>query len=604
MILDIQDKGSAQNTPFKATDARQLELYSSAISLSDMEIFIFPDLMYGLVLANIMSPEIWKWREDPWFRNIEKKSFSYKINRIKQYIMDHFVFNLDLETWGLTTKEKELARFDSFVDPKALSQSNALFGYEGDKYYYDVDIRRHFGLDKYTTNVIPYWKTETIEAMKAFAYKDGYTVGAGECVSLSALYVAALFIVGRIPLDDIFMIATPLHSQNFIAEKDGFMTNNRRVVTKKMWYNGTELSAKARRSIENEQITIVSHISGIIHTFYKEASIDPDAYRRFQKKFRHFLEAEISFEYFSNFLYSREAYWNCFQYKHIRNGKECFISLSCLFNTQRTSKNRFDNESRQALIEEMDSQCFALAPMEGKILINSIEDFLQEHPGCNFEDLVSFLSPTIDNEGKCTSAEQFFSELKDFLKTEPRMPKAEEKRFSSYPTLELDPDMGCEEICRYIYQQAEEQHPVAILSLYARRDMEAIDWKPFLKAAIERNPVCLKESSEMSDQEVMDHVVSFTNASIYDSTRMAQPDEVWNFHRGDGSEKIILLADIFHYRYPDSRIEIQIGRDSYLSVYPDKGIDQKNQNILESAMPSIKIHFSSCKGLEKTVYLS
>ena len=50
----------------------QLELYSSAMSLSDMEIFIFPDLMYALVLANIMSPEIWKWREEEWFRNIEK----------------------------------------------------------------------------------------------------------------------------------------------------------------------------------------------------------------------------------------------------------------------------------------------------------------------------------------------------------------------------------------------------------------------------------------------------------------------------------------------------------------------------------------------------
>lgn len=78
----------------QAENPRQMEMYSSAISLSDMEIFIFPDLMYALVLANIMSPEIWKWRDDAWFKNIEKKSFSYKINRIKQYVMDHFVFNL------------------------------------------------------------------------------------------------------------------------------------------------------------------------------------------------------------------------------------------------------------------------------------------------------------------------------------------------------------------------------------------------------------------------------------------------------------------------------------------------------------------------------
>ena len=134
----------------KPQNAREMELFSSAVSLSDMEIFIFPELMYALVLANIMSPEIWKWREDAWFRDIEKKSLSYRTNRVKQYIMDHYVFNLDLETWGLTTKEREMARFRDFIDAAALAQSNDLFGYEGDKYYYDVDIRRHFGLDKYT----------------------------------------------------------------------------------------------------------------------------------------------------------------------------------------------------------------------------------------------------------------------------------------------------------------------------------------------------------------------------------------------------------------------------------------------------------------------
>ena len=80
--------------------------------------------------------------------------------------------------------------------------------------------RKHFGLDKYTTDIIPYWKTETIEAMTAFRYKESFTTGAGECVSLSALYAAAMFVVGKIPLEKIFLIATPLHSQNFI-EKDG-----------------------------------------------------------------------------------------------------------------------------------------------------------------------------------------------------------------------------------------------------------------------------------------------------------------------------------------------------------------------------------------------
>ena len=38
----------------KEGTSRELELRSSAVTLSDMEMFIFPELMYSLVLANIM----------------------------------------------------------------------------------------------------------------------------------------------------------------------------------------------------------------------------------------------------------------------------------------------------------------------------------------------------------------------------------------------------------------------------------------------------------------------------------------------------------------------------------------------------------------------
>ena len=200
------------------TQHQDIEKYSSAFTLSDMEIFIFPDLLYSLVLANIMSPIIWRWKNDPWFEGIDKKSFNYKVNRVKQYIMERTVFNLDLETWGLTSKEKEIERFKNFIDIDTLIQSNALFGYEGDKYYFNIDIRKQFGLDKYSSNIIPYWKTETVEAMMAFKLKKNYNIGAGECVSFSAMYVAALFIIAKIPLEKIFMISTPLHSQNFIID--------------------------------------------------------------------------------------------------------------------------------------------------------------------------------------------------------------------------------------------------------------------------------------------------------------------------------------------------------------------------------------------------
>jgi hypothetical protein len=151
---------------------KDMEKYSSSVTLSDMEIFIFPELLYSLLLANIMSPKIWAWKENPWFKDIDSMTPYKRILRVKQFIMNNFDFNLDLDTWGLSTKENEISRFKSFMDEDVINKSNALFGYEGDKYYFDIDIRKHFGIDKYKSNVIPYWKTETVEAMEAFKYKE------------------------------------------------------------------------------------------------------------------------------------------------------------------------------------------------------------------------------------------------------------------------------------------------------------------------------------------------------------------------------------------------------------------------------------------------
>jgi hypothetical protein len=289
-------------------DQKQLEKYSSAFTLSDMEIFIFPELLYALVLANIMSPALWKWKEDEWFAGIDKMGPLKKIHRLKQYIMDHYSFNLDLETWGLTDKQTEINRFVDFIDPVTLQKSNALFGYEGDKYYFDIDIRKHFGLDKFDSDIIPYWKTETVEAMNAFRFKPGYPTGAGECVSLACLYAAAMFVVAKVPLEKIFLLGTPLHSQNFILVDDGVLTNNRRVLTKSMWFNGTELASLARRALENEQVTMVAHSTGYIHSVYPEATISEESYSLLRHKLHSYLETPVTFEIFTNFLRSVSRY--------------------------------------------------------------------------------------------------------------------------------------------------------------------------------------------------------------------------------------------------------------------------------------------------------
>jgi len=565
------------------SDKKILEKYTSAFTLSDMEIFIFPELFYPLVIADIMSPILWTWRDDPWFKDIEKKNFNNRVNRIKQYIIQNYVFNLDLSTWGLTTKGTEIARFNDFFDMDLLKQSNALFGYEGDKYYFDIDIRKHFGLDKYNSDIIPYWKTETIEAMTAFRHKDTFSTGAGECVSLSALYAAAMFVVARIPLEKIFLIATPLHSQNFITEKEGLITNNRRIVTKNMWYNGTSLSEKARRALENEKVTIVSHISGYIHTLYNEATIDREAYKQFSVRLRDFLVTDLTNLIFINFLRFKSKYKNLFQYCCNCAGKKRYIGLDKMFEYEHTSRFNVSAESRELLVKEIEGDEFHLSPIQGKILLNDVEPVLEAHAGKNLEEIEKeFIEAATDVEED--QIHTMFKDLKEFIFIDPRLPDPE-KEYKNHYRLNISTEDSREKIIKSVTKNADSSE-LSQLTLYIYRQMDRIDWLPFIKAAIERNPVCFTDLYGKEIQEVYGILHNMPDESIYDSHRLALPDEVWNFRRGDGIEKALLLADFLIHRDHSSEVIIEI--DKHKVTLNFDGID---------------FHFTSHKYFRKTVQI-
>lgn len=542
------------NPPIPSLTPELLEKYSSAYTLSDMEIFVFPELLYALVLANIMSPRIWAWRDDPWFAKIDKMTPYRRVLRLKQYIMDHYEFNLDLDTWGLTTKERELARFAPFMDAETISRSNALFGYEGDKYYFDIAIRKHFGLDKYDSNVIPYWKTETVEAMDAFRFKPGYRMGAGECVSLAALYAAALFVVCRIPLDDIFLMGTPLHSQNFIDVADGILTNNRRVVTKKMWFNGTELTEKAQRALRHEQVTIVAHSTGYIHCVYPTATIDRAAYDRFRTKLRQYLTTDINMEILANYLRQNATLQKCFQIVHEVGGKKRYIPAEVVYHYEHSSSYLVSDSTREKLLEEIDEDEYFADMLDGRIPLNKFEAFFEQNKIdlANEED-----RHKLAREFTCYNARalEIVEDICRFVRLEPRLPVAEEKQFAPAPRIEITPDMTREGILSYL-QSARASNPVADLAFYCYRDMSQTDWRPFIKAALERSPVSIVGAKDLDASALVSLFDQMPNESIYDGSRLAQPDEVWNYRRGDGLEKAFCLANILKSREPHLSIEI------------------------------------------------
>jgi hypothetical protein len=536
-------------------DSRQLEKYTSAITLSDMEIFVFPELMYSLVLANIMSPVIWKWRQEECFRKLDGKSSYKKLMRLRQFIMDEFDFNLDLETWGLTSRDRELKRFEAFVSPEAITRSNALFGYHGDKYYFDVDIRKHFGLDKYDSDIIPYWKTETIEAMHAFRFKETYSTGAGECVSLAALYVAAAFIVCGIPLEDIYMILTPLHSQNFIDVQDGVLTNNRRLVTKSMWFNGTAISNKAQRALRNENVTIVAHSSGYTHCLYDDATIDRDAYEYFAGRLASYLSASLEPQIIANFLRSHQQYQKFFQVCRDCHGQPKFLKAEIFFHYEHNSNFRIADTTHDKLLAEVSEEDFSPYELPGRICCDRFDDFIKKekldllNPQSRAA-LVKFIEPAVPD------APQLVEMLADFTHIEPRLPSAEKNYMPAVP-IQIPTDYSRQQIIDYL-QKLRADNVTADLALYAYRDMETCDWAPFIKAAVERNPVSIETAESMSPNEVYAWLEQMTNSSIYDGKRLAQPDELANYKTGDGLEKALLLANVIRHRNPEQDIEITV----------------------------------------------
>jgi len=542
-------------------DSDRLEKYSSAITLSDMEIFVFPELMYALVLADIMSPVIWRWRRLDCFKKLEGKSNYKKLMRLKQFIMDEYEFNLDLETWGLTSKAGELKRFENFVSPEAIAKSNALFGYEGDKYYFDVDIRRHFGLDKYDSDIIPYWKTETVEAMDAFRYKPGYTKRAGECVSLAVLYAAAAFIVCGIPLEDIYMILTPLHSQNFIDIQDGVLTNNRRLVTKAMWFNGTAISDKAQRALRNENVTTIAHSTGYVHCVYDDATMDKSACRYFANRLGSYLSISLNLQVFANFLRCNRHYQKYFQACRDCHGQVQFIKAEVLFHYEHGSNYRIADRTFEKLLAEVSEEDFVPYQLPGRIRCDQLEEFIEKEKidprnSDGRSGLAKYLEPVVPD------AKRFVGELADFVHTEAKLPGLEKNYVSAEP-IEIDVTQSREQIIDYLLS-IRQSNPIADLAFYAYRDMESCGWAPFIKAAMERNPVSVRMAKAISADRVYAWLEQMKNTSIYDGKRLAQPDEVANYNRGDGLEKAILLANVIRQRNPEQDIKITVDNNDVL----------------------------------------
>ena len=157
---------------------------------------------------------------------------------------------------------------------------------------------------------------------------------------------------------------------------------------------------------------------------------------------------------------------------------------------------------------------------------------------------------------------------------EPKLP-AGKKNVVGSEAIKISVDFTREQVIGYL-RELREKNSTADLAFYAYRDMASCNWEPFIKVAMERNPVSLEMTSSMSIGEVYSWLERMRDVSIYDGCRMAQPDEVANYKSADGVEKAFL---------PEQKLEL---------------IVDSNKVVLKGQK---EYSFVSGKGLKKQVSL-
>jgi hypothetical protein len=259
------------------------------------------------------------------------------------------------------------------------------------------------------------------------------------------------------------------------------------------------------------------------------------------------------------------------------------LKAETLFQYEHGSNYKIACKTHDKLLAEVSDEDFITYELPGRIRCDKLEDFLQrQKPGLrNPADktaLKSFLEPTIPESKK------FVDELADFVHIEAKLPSSD-KNFAPAEPIKIPVDYTREQIIDYL-RKIRQSNTTADLAFYAYRDMETCDWAPFIKAAVERNPVSIQMAGSMLLEQVLTWLGQMNNDSIYDGKRLAQPDELANYKTGDGLEKALLLANVIRHRNPAQNIEIISDENGVVLQGPDQ------------------YRFVSVKGLQKKVCIS
>ena len=249
-----------------------LESLSTAVSLTVLEIDFLPQkLIPAFLMANLMSPALWSWRNEKSAAADNGILYSprNRLNQIQRFFHRYTFTNIPGEPggdpWGLLSFSDEEKRFGKeFV--------------ENIRDEYDLTFRKllaenpesQFGQiinePYYKAGFFPRLKNETLEVMNAFATVNPEGKRSGKCIGLGMLWAAALVVWGRFPLDRIVVTGNRAHMFVYLDEETGHLLNNTKWFSETRINNQSELSEFTRVVASNTETTFFYNPSlGMCH---------------------------------------------------------------------------------------------------------------------------------------------------------------------------------------------------------------------------------------------------------------------------------------------------------------------------------------------------
>lgn len=249
-----------------------LERLSNAVSLTVLEIDFLPQkLIPAFLLANLMSPALWEWRDekDAVADNGILYSPKNRLNQIQRFFHHYTFTNIDGEPggdpWGLLNFEEEEKRFGKEFVEKIRKEYDATFRrllVETPDSQFGQIINQPY----YHEGFFPRLKNETLEVMNAFTSVNEEGKSSGKCIGLGMLWAAALVVWGRFPLDRVVITGNRAHMFVYLDVDDGHLLNNTKWFSTTRINNQSELSEFARVVASSTETTFFYNPSvGMCH---------------------------------------------------------------------------------------------------------------------------------------------------------------------------------------------------------------------------------------------------------------------------------------------------------------------------------------------------